>query len=59
MRLLVYLGLAVCSMWAQDRSVRWSEDLDALERELSTRGTRACARASFVRILPAASPKSA
>jgi hypothetical protein len=40
MRLLLCLGLAVCSMFAQDRSIRWSEDLDALERELSARHPR-------------------
>ncbi|MFN0172438.1 MAG: hypothetical protein ACKV22_39040 [Bryobacteraceae bacterium] len=40
MRLLLCLGLAVCSLCAQDRSRRWGEDLDTLERELSSRHPR-------------------
>jgi hypothetical protein len=40
MRLLICLGLALCTLCAQDRSSRWSQDLDTLERELSSRHPR-------------------
>lgn len=40
MRVLFCVGLALGALYAQDRPSRWNQDLDTLERELTTRHPR-------------------